>query len=177
MRMNVAPEHGEERILVDGVLNRPGAAPENVKPGVSDQDVIDYGGVRDEERKHREPPVAVEDEVAKSVERDDREAKHRRQGKVERHCRRRTGHKPERPVHPVTHVVVDVEPPPGIPGIKRRDDWLAHDRGQDGVVHKLLAGGDGRVDPAHLEHEEEGDQEGDIPFERRIQSFLCVESA
>ena len=137
--------------------------------------MVDCRGVRYEERKHGEPPVAVEEEVPEGVERDDGKAEHRREHEVERDRRRHAGSKPERPAHPVPDVVIDVQRPPRVPGVERRDGGQPHDRGEDRVVHELLGVGDGRVDPAHLEHEEEGDQEGEIPGECRTQALPCVE--
>ena len=137
--------------------------------------MVDRRGVRYEKRKHGEPPVAVEEEVPEGIERDDGKPEHRREGEVERDRRGNAGCKPEHPVHPVADVVVDVQRPSRIPGIERRDDRLPHDRSDERVVHELLGVGDGRVDPAHLEHEEERDQEGEIPGECRAQALLRVE--
>ncbi len=176
VRVHIAPEHREDGVLVDGVLDRPGAPPEDIEPGVSDEDVIKRRGVREEERDHREPPVTVEEEVPEGIERDNGEAEHRREREVERDRRGHAGYKSERAVHPVADVVVDVQRPPCIPGVERRDGGCPHDRCKDRVVHELLGVGDARVDPAHLEHEEEGEQEGEVPGERRPQPLSREES-
>jgi len=109
------------------------------------------------------------------VKRDDGKPEHGREDKVERYCRGHAGYKPEHPAHPVADVVVDIQCPPRIPGVERRDGWKPHDRREDGVVHELLGVGDGRVDPAHLKHEEEGYQEGEIPGECGLQALPRVE--